>query len=60
MNTNKMELIKELEYLTNYETLGNKLIQWGKQSNNKDIKLCKTRTTTGWFLIGFKCSVKLV
>ena len=42
MNTNKMELIKELEYLTNYETIGNKLIQWGKQSDNKDIKLCKT------------------
>jgi hypothetical protein len=41
MNTNKMELIKELEYVTNYETLGNKLIQWGKQSNNEDIKLCK-------------------
>lgn len=36
-----MELIKELEYVTNYETLGNKLIQWGKQSNNEDIKLCK-------------------
>lgn len=30
-NINKMELIKELEYLTNYETIGNKLIQWGKQ-----------------------------
>jgi hypothetical protein len=29
MNTNKMELIKELEYVTNYETLGNKLIQVG-------------------------------
>ncbi len=42
MNTNKMELIKELEYLTNYETIGNKLIQWGKQSDNKDIKLFKT------------------
>jgi hypothetical protein len=41
MNTNKMELIKELEYVTNYETLGNKLIQWGKNSNNEDIKLCK-------------------
>jgi hypothetical protein len=41
MNTNKMELIKELEYVTNYETLGNKLIQWGKESNNEDIKLCK-------------------
>lgn len=41
MSTNKMELIKELEYVTNYETLGNKLIQWGKQSNNEDIKLCK-------------------
>lgn len=41
MNTNKMELIKELEYITNYETIGNKLIQWGKESNNKDIKLCK-------------------
>ena len=36
-----MELIKELEYVTNYETLGNKLIKWGKQSNNEDIKLCK-------------------
>jgi len=36
-----MELIKELEYVTNYETLGNKLIQWGKESNNEDIKLCK-------------------
>ena len=36
-----MELIKELEYVTNYETLGNKLIQWGKESNNADIKLCK-------------------
>jgi len=36
-----MELIKELEYITNYETLGNKLIQWGKNSENKDIKLCK-------------------
>lgn len=41
-NINKMELIKELEYLTNYETLGNKLIQWGEKSDNKDIKLCKT------------------
>lgn len=41
MSTNKMELIKELEYLTNYETIGNKLIQWGKESNNQDIKLCK-------------------
>jgi hypothetical protein len=41
MSTNKMELIKELEYVTNYETLGNKLIQWGKESNNEDIKLCK-------------------
>lgn len=41
MSTNKMELIKELEYVTNYETLGNKLIKWGKQSNNEDIKLCK-------------------
>lgn len=41
MSTNKMELIKELEYITNYETIGNKLIQWGKESNNKDIKLCK-------------------
>lgn len=37
-----MELIKELEYVTNYETLGNKLIQWGKKSDNKDIKNCKT------------------
>jgi len=42
MSTNKMELIKELEYLTNYETIGNKLIQWGKESNNQDIKLCKS------------------
>lgn len=41
-NINKMELIKELEYLTNYETLGNKLIQWGEKSDNEDIKLCKT------------------
>jgi hypothetical protein len=41
MSTNKMELIKELEYITNYETLGNKLMKWGKSSENKDIKLCK-------------------
>ena len=41
MNTNKMELIKELEYVTNYQTLGNKLMKWGKESNNQDIKLCK-------------------
>lgn len=36
-----MELIKELEYVTNYQTLGNKLMKWGKESNNQDIKLCK-------------------
>jgi len=36
-----MELIKELEYVTNYQTLGNKLMKWGKESNNEDIKLCK-------------------
>jgi len=41
MSTNKMELIKELEYVTNYQTLGNKLMKWGKESNNEDIKLCK-------------------
>ena len=41
MSTNKMELIKELEYVTNYQTLGNKLMKWGKESNNQDIKLCK-------------------
>lgn len=41
-NINKMELIKELEYLTNYETIGNKLIQWGEKSDNEDIKLCKS------------------
>ena len=41
-NINKMELIKELEYLTNYETIGNKLIQWGNKSDNEDIKLCKS------------------
>ena len=39
MSTNKMELIKELEYVTNYQTLGNKLMKWGKESNNEDIKL---------------------
>ena len=41
-NINKMELIKELEYLTNYETIGNKLIQWGEKSDTEDIKLCKS------------------
>jgi cell fate (sporulation/competence/biofilm development) regulator YmcA (YheA/YmcA/DUF963 family) len=41
MNTNKMELIKELEYVTNYQTLGNKLMKWGKESSNEEIKECK-------------------
>jgi len=36
-----MELIKELEYVTNYQTLGNKLMKWGKESNNQEIKECK-------------------
>lgn len=41
MNTNKIDLIRELEFHDNFEKLGDTLIKWSKKSNNSEIKVCK-------------------
>lgn len=41
MSTDKLDLIRELEYLDNFENLGDTLIKWSKKSDNKELKDCK-------------------
>jgi len=41
MSTDKLDLIRELEYQDNFEKLGNTLIEWSKKSDNKKLKECK-------------------
>ena len=42
MSTDKIQLIRELEYLTNFEQLGQALIKLSKVDRSEKMDICKT------------------
>jgi peptidoglycan hydrolase CwlO-like protein len=41
MSTNKLRLIEEIEYNTNFNKIGEKILEWSNDSENKDLKMCR-------------------
>jgi len=41
MSTNKLDLIREIQYHNNFEKLAETLTSWSKKSNNEELKKCK-------------------